>query len=302
MSFLSRKDVLTFDEMLRLCRIFMQRGIDTFRITGGEPLIRRGIGEFIEQLGSYKNASSSISFKRLTLTTNGTLLSEYANLLKRSGVNKVNVSLDTLDPARYHDITRGGDIERAKKGILAARNEGLNVRINMVALRGVNDGEFDNMLRLCGEIDADLCIIEIMPMGAMDKERLERFLPLTEVKEQLSHRWTFVSDRLKTAGPARYIYVAETKTHLGFISPLTENFCADCNRVRLSCNGKLYTCLGQHDHVSLGQLIRENATDDDINRKIDEAIAAKPAGHDFVVDQQMNKVSNTSRYMNMTGG
>lgn len=303
MTFLPRSDVLDYDELLRLCRVFVQHGVRRLRITGGEPLVRRDIGPFFQELGSWlKHSDNRGQLEELTLTTNGSHLAQYAQTLFDAGVRRVNVSLDTLDEARFAKITRRGKLAATLEGIRAARDVGLALRINTVAMAGVNDDEFDTLLAWCGEIGADLCLIETMPMGDTGEDRTSRYLPLLDVKADLSKRWTLTPIPDATGGPARYLRVGETGRRLGLITPMSHNFCATCNRVRLSCTGRLYTCLGQEDGADLRSLIRAGADDAALERAIQDAIARKPKGHDFLLGASEADVSGPQRHMSVTGG
>ncbi|MFT8813761.1 GTP 3',8-cyclase MoaA [Acetobacter fabarum] len=303
MSFLPRADVLDFEELLRLSRVFVLHGVRRLRITGGEPLVRRDIGLFFKELGTWlRHPEQAGRLDELTLTTNGSQLAHYAPILAQAGVRRVNVSLDSLDEQRFAKLTRRGRLAATLEGIRAARAEGLAVRINTVAMAGVNDDEFDALLAWCGEIGADLCLIETMPMGETGEDRAAQYLSLDAVRRSLSQRWTLEPLAYQTGGPARYVRVAQTGQRLGFITPMSHNFCATCNRVRLSCTGQLYTCLGQEEGVDLRNLMREGATDAALEVAIQQAIARKPVGHDFLLDGQTGAVSGPQRHMSVTGG
>ncbi|MCX2564115.1 MULTISPECIES: GTP 3',8-cyclase MoaA [Acetobacter] len=303
MRFLPREDVLSFEELLRLSRVFIRQGVRRLRITGGEPLVRRDIGEFFTELGQWLHHSDQQGMlDELTLTTNGTLLADYAELLYKAGVRRVNVSLDTLDDVRFRQITRRGHLATTLNGIRAARAAGLAVRINTVAMAGVNDDEFDALLSWCGEIGADLCLIETMPMGETGEDRTASYLPLSRVQEQLRTRWSLTPLSDRTGGPARYMRVEKTGQRIGFITPMSHNFCSSCNRVRLSCTGRLYTCLGQEDGIDLREIMRSGGDDAAILTGIEEAISRKPTGHTFLLDEKMGRVSGPARHMSVTGG
>lgn len=303
MTFLPRADVLDFEELLRLCQVFVQHGVKKLRITGGEPLVRKDIGSFFQALGEWlHHPAQQGSLDELTLTTNGSRLGLYAETLFKAGVRRVNVSLDTLDEGRFARITRRGKLSATLDGIRAARAAGLAVRINTVAMAGVNDDEFDTMLSWCGEIGADLCLIETMPMGETGEDRTATYLPLSEVKAQLAKRWTLEPLLDRTAGPARYMRVAETGRRIGFITPMSHNFCDSCNRVRLSCTGRLYTCLGQEDGIDLRDILRSGGDDAALLAGIQTAIALKPRGHDFMLGVRPGEVSGPTRHMSVTGG
>jgi cyclic pyranopterin phosphate synthase len=291
-TFVPRPEVLSLEELARLCGAFIDLGVRKLRITGGEPLVRRDVMELMRGLGARLGAG----LEELTLTTNGTLLAQHAAALYRAGVRRVNVSLDTLDPARFAAITRRGRIERTLEGIAAARAAGLAVRINAVALRGVNEDEFDDLLAWCGAQGHDLCLIETMPLGETGADRAAQYLPLSLVRARLRRRWTLLESSHRTGGPARYFTVAETGRRIGFITPMTHNFCESCNRVRLTCTGVLYLCLGQDDAADLRAVLRGGGADADLRAAIREAIARKPKGHDFIIDRAQ------PRPMSATGG
>jgi cyclic pyranopterin phosphate synthase len=297
MTFLPKRDVLSLEELERLCAAFIRHGVRKLRLTGGEPLVRRDVMRLFQRLG----ARLGNGLDELTLTTNGTQLAKYAGDLARAGVRRVNVSLDTLDPARFTAITRWGRIERVLEGIEAAKAAGLHVKINAVALRGVNEDEIADMLAWCGAHGHDLCLIETMPMGDISEDRTDQYLPLSLVRAGLRRRFTLTETGYKTGGPARYFDVAETGTRVGFITPMTHNFCESCNRVRLTCTGTLYMCLGQDDSADLRAVLRSGASDDALDEAIREAIRRKPKGHDFVIDRRQ-KAPSVARHMSLTGG
>ncbi|MBS4073745.1 GTP 3',8-cyclase MoaA [Ameyamaea chiangmaiensis] len=302
MVFLPRDDVLSFEEMERLCGVFIRSGVRRMRITGGEPLVRRDVLGFFTSLGTWLGRpAGQPGLDELTLTTNGSLLAEYADGLRRAGVRRVNVSLDSLDPARFAAVTRRGKLDKTLAGVKAARAAGLDVRINTVAMAGVNDDEFDDLIRWCGEVGTDLCLIETMPMGNVGEDRAERYLPLSRVRTDLARRWTLEPVAHRTGGPARYVRIAETGRRLGFITPMTHNFCDTCNRVRLSCTGTLYTCLGQEDQCDLRGPLRDGATDTMLTRLIADAVARKRKGHDFLIDPAVRE-RGPARLMSVTGG
>lgn len=303
MSFLPKADILTFEELDRLCAAFIRNGVTRIRITGGEPLVRRDIDLFFQALGRWLHGrDDSGHLDELTLTTNGSLLADHADALARAGVRRVNISLDSLDPERFRRITRRGVLDQTLNGIRAARAAGLAVRINTVAMAGVNDDEFDTLLAWCGEIGADLCLIETMPMGETGEDRTDRYLPLSAVRADLARRWTLEPLPLRTGGPARYLHVRETGRKLGLITPMTHNFCESCNRVRLSCTGQLYTCLGHEGATDLRRPVRDGATDDTLLHLVRQAILRKPKGHDFVIGRQADDPAAIRRHMSVTGG
>lgn len=303
MTFLPREDVLDFEELFRLCRVFVKHGVKRLRLTGGEPLVRKDIGVFLEHLGQWLHyPQQEGGLEELTLTTNGSRLALYAETLFKAGVRRVNVSLDTLDDSRFSQITRRGKLATTLEGIRAARAAGLAVRINTVAMAGVNDDEFDDMLAWCGDIGADLCLIETMPMGETGEDRTATYLPLSKVKMELARRWTLESLPDRTGGPARYMRVAETGRRIGFITPMSHNFCDSCNRVRVSCTGRLYTCLGQEDGIDLREIMRSGGDDAALLSGIQTAIALKPRGHNFMLGAKPGEVQGPARHMSVTGG
>ncbi len=297
MTFLPRRDVLSLEELDRLCAAFIRQGVQKMRITGGEPLVRRDVMRLFASLG----ARLGNGLEELTLTTNGTQLAKYAEGLAGLGVRRVNVSLDTLDAQKFTSITRWGKIERVLEGIQAAKAAGLHVKINAVALRGINEDEIGDMLAWCGEQGHDLCLIETMPMGDIGEDRTDHYLPLSIVRARLRQRFTLLETAFKTGGPARYFDVAETGARIGFITPMTHNFCESCNRVRLTCTGTLFMCLGQDDAADLRAVMRGGASDDELDLALQEAIRRKPKGHDFIIDRRVSKPS-VARHMSLTGG
>ena len=297
MNFVPRAELLTLEELERVCLAFMRRGVERLRFTGGEPLVRRDILRLFERLG----ASLGKGLNEITLTTNGSRLARFAGALKEAGMRRVNVSLDTRDAAKFRAITRLGDLSKVLAGIDAARDAGLAVKINMVALKDINEDEIESMLIWAHERGMDLTLIETMPMGEIDGDRVEQYLPLSVVRARLARRFTLDETGYRTGGPARYVHVAETGGRLGFITPLTHNFCESCNRVRLTCTGTLYMCLGQSDSADLRTPLRASANDDLLDRAITEAITRKPKGHDFIIDRRHN-IPAVSRTMSLTGG
>jgi GTP 3',8-cyclase len=299
MEFLPKKELLTLEELDRVCGAFIRLGVRKLRLTGGEPLVRRNIMTLFRSLGRHLETGA---LDELTLTTNGSQLARYAGELHDCGVRRVNVSLDTLDPAKFTAITRRGRLDQVLDGLEAAKRAGLAVKINTVALRGVNDEELDDLVAWCGDQGFDLVIIEVMPMGDIGGEnRLDQYLPLSVVRARLQRRWTLDESDYRTGGPARYVTVRETGRRLGFITPLTHNFCESCNRVRLTCTGTLYMCLGQEDAADLRTPLRQSEGDEAVEAAIREAIARKPKGHDFIIDRRHNRPS-VSRHMSVTGG
>lgn len=297
MTFLPKKDLLTLEELNRLCTAFIHKGVRKLRLTGGEPLVRKNIMFLVRELGKHVAAGD---LDELTLTTNGSQLAKHAAELADCGVRRINVSLDTLNPDKFRAITRWGDLARVMEGIDAAQNAGLKVKLNAVALRDFNDGEIPEMLRWAHGRGMDLTLIETMPMGEIDEDRTEHYLPLSEMRDRLSEQFTLTDIPYRTGGPARYVTVEETGGRLGLITPMTHNFCESCNRVRLTCTGTLYMCLGQNDAADLRLPLR--ASDDDalLSQAIDEAIGRKPKGHDFVIGR--NNRPAVARHMSVTGG
>ena len=299
MTFLPKADVLSLEELDRLCNAFIRQGVRKLRLTGGEPLVRRNIMWLIDNLGRQIDRGA---LDELTLTTNGSQLAKYADALKAAGVRRINVSLDTLDERKFAAITRWGRLGQVMDGLEAAKRAGLKVKINTVALQGVNDGEFDDLVAWCGAEGHDLTFIEVMPMGEIGGEaRLDQYLPLSRVRAQLAERWTLTESDYRTGGPARYVTVGETGGRVGFITPLTHNFCESCNRVRLTCTGTLYMCLGQEDAADLRAPLRASESDDLLDQAIQDAIARKPKGHDFVIDRSHHGPA-VPRHMSVTGG
>ena len=303
MTFLPKSEVLTLEELERLCGTFIGLGVRKLRLTGGEPLVRKNVMSLVRALGSRIGPKGQPgSLDELTLTTNGTQLTKYAQDLAQAGVRRINVSLDTLDAGAFRAATRWGDLDKVLDGIFAAKSAGLHVKINAVALKGLNEHEFDRMLGWCGEHGFDLCLIETMPLGEINEDRTDQFLPLSLVRERLSANWTLHASDHTTGGPARYFDVAETGTRLGFITPMTHNFCESCNRVRLTCTGTLYMCLGQEDAADLRAPLRDPALGEaGLRAAIAEAITRKPKGHDFIIDRR-RAAPAVARHMSVTGG
>ena len=298
MTFLPKKDLLTLEELETLCRRFMAAGVRKIRLTGGEPLVRRNIMQLIRKIGA--EVKSGL-LEELTITTNGSQLGKMAGELFDAGVRRVNISLDTLDPDRFRAITRWGDLAKVMAGLEAAREAGLGVKINAVALKGGNEDELGDMLAWCGEQGFDMTIIEVMPMGDIGTEnRLDQYLPLSRVRAGLARRFTLTDIPFRTGGPARYVEVGETGRKLGFITPLTHNFCESCNRVRVTCTGQLYMCLGQDDNADLCKALREGG-EAALDAAVAEAITRKPKGHDFIIDRRQSGPA-VRRHMNVTGG
>jgi cyclic pyranopterin phosphate synthase len=298
MTFLPKAELLTLEELDRLCTALVGLGVRRIRLTGGEPLVRRNVMWLVGQLGRHVAAGA---LDELTVTTNGSQLERFAADLFRCGVRRINVSLDTLDRDRFAAITRWGRFDKVMAGIEAAKAAGLKVKINAVALKGVNEDELDRMIAWCGAEGFDLTLIETMPMGEIDGDRTDQYLPLSLVRARLAERWTLTDIPYRTGGPARYVQVGETGGRLGFITPLTHNFCESCNRVRVTCTGTMYMCLGQEDAADLREPLRASESDEPLRQAILEGIARKPKGHDFVIDRRHNRPA-VGRHMSVTGG
>ena len=297
MSFLPKADVLSLEELERVCLAFVRKGVSRIRLTGGEPLVRRDVMKLFAALGD----RIGDGLRELTVTTNGSQLARIASDLHRAGVRRINVSLDTRDPMKFREITRWGDLSKVLAGVDAALAAGLAVKINMVALKDINEDEIEDMLAWAHGRGMDLTLIETMPMGEIDADRTAQYLPLSLVRAQLARRFTLEEMDYRTGGPARYVRVAETGGKLGFITPLTHNFCESCNRVRLTCTGQLFMCLGQNDDADLRGPLRASADDELLDAAIDRAIARKPKGHDFVIDRRHARPA-LARHMSETGG
>ncbi len=298
MTFLPKANILSLEELDRLCSAFVAKGVRKLRLTGGEPLVRRGIMTLVASLARHLRSGA---LDELTLTTNGSQLHRYAADLAAHGVRRINVSLDTLDPAKFRTVTRWGDLDKVLDGIKAAQAAGLAIKINAVALKGVNEDEFETLVRWAHGEGMDLTFIEVMPLGDIGEGRLDQYLPLSMVRARLAERFTLDEIDYRTGGPARYVRVAETGGRLGFITPLTHNFCESCNRVRVTCTGTLFTCLGQEDAADLRSALRASEGNDLLYAAIDEAITRKPRGHDFVIDRR-HKRPALARHMSVTGG
>ncbi len=298
MTFLPKKDLLTLEELERLCSAFIAKGVRKLRLTGGEPLVRKNIMFLVESLGKQIEAGR---LDELTLTTNGSQLTRYAQELHDNGVRRINVSLDTLDEAKFKAITRWGNFRQVMDGIDAAQKAGIKIKLNAVALKDFNDLEIPDMIRFAHGRGMDLTLIETMPMGEIDEDRTDQYLPLSEVRAGLENQFTLRDIPYKTGGPARYVEVKETGGRLGFITPMTHNFCESCNRVRLTCTGTLYMCLGQNEAADLRSALRASDDDEFLATAIDEAITRKPKGHDFIIDRT-HKRPAVARHMSVTGG
>jgi cyclic pyranopterin phosphate synthase len=298
MTFLPKADVLSLEELDRLCSTFIARGVRKLRLTGGEPLVRRGIMTLFSSLSRHLRSGD---LDELTLTTNGSQLAKYAAEIKSYGVQRINVSLDTLDQEKFRAITRWGSLDQVLAGVDAAQDAGLKIKINAVALKGVNDDEFPHLIEWAHGRGMDLTLIEVMPLGEIGEGRLDQYLPLSVVRARLAERYQLGELDYRTGGPARYVRVAETGGLLGFITPLTHNFCESCNRVRVTCTGTLYMCLGQEDAADLRKPLRASESNDLLFAAIDEAISRKPKGHDFIIDRRHQRPA-LARHMSVTGG
>lgn len=300
MRFLPKKDLLSLEELERVTTAFIARGVRKVRVTGGEPLVRKDILALFERLGRRLGQG----LDELTLTTNGTMLSQYADHLRRCGVKRVNVSLDTLDADSFQTITRRGDLHKVLNGIEAALEAGLHVKINTVALKHDNAAEIPEMVEWAHSKGMDMTLIEVMPLGETGEDRIDQYIPLPMIREQLETRWTLndLNERTANAGPSRYVRIEETGGKLGFITPLTNNFCAGCNRVRVTCTGRIYMCLGQDDHVDLRAALRESSAPDmALNEALDKALFRKPEKHDFAIKRRGDTPA-LPRHMSVTGG
>jgi len=298
MNFLPKREVLSLEELDRLCSSFVSLGVKRLRLTGGEPLVRKDIMTLFRSLSRHLDSGA---LEELTLTTNGSQLKRFASELAALGVKRINVSLDSLREDRFKEITRWGRFDQVMDGIEAALAAGIKLKLNAVALRGVNDDEYNEMIRFCHQRGMDVTFIETMPMGEIDHERLDMYLPLSELKRDLAQSWTLEPSAHKTGGPASYVTVKETGGRVGFITPMTHNFCESCNRVRVTCTGTLYMCLGQEDAADLRAPLRASESNGPLTEAILSAIARKPKGHDFIIDRDNNRPS-IGRHMSVTGG
>jgi len=297
MKFLPKKDVLSLEELDRLCNTFIDLGVKKLRITGGEPLVRKNIMQLFNSLG--KKLGKGL--EELTLTTNASQLDRYAKDLFNSGVRRINISLDSLDKSKFKTITRYGDFDKVIKGIMTAKKVGLKIKINAVALKGINDNEILKLVNWCGENKFSLTFIEVMPMGEIGEKRIDQYMELTEVKNLIQTKYSITKDPLRTAGPATYVHCHETDQKIGFITPHTHNFCELCNRVRITCTGEMYMCLGQQDKADLKTPLRKSENNQLLKDAIYEAITRKPKGHDFIINREKEE-KFVPRHMNVTGG
>ena len=298
MTFLPKADLLTLEELDRLCSTFIDKGVTKLRLTGGEPLVRRNLMSLVRSLSRHLATGA---LRELTLTTNGSLLSKYAQELADCGVRRINVSMDTLDADKFRSITRWGDLSKVLAGIDSAQAAGLAVKINAVALKGLNEDEIPALMQWCHGRDMALTLIEVMPMGEIGEGRIDQYVPLSMLRTRLATRFTLTDLPDDTGGPARYVRVSETGGKLGFITPMTHNFCESCNRVRITCTGTIHTCLGHEDASDLRKPLRASPDDALLSATIDRAIGTKPKGHDFIIDRRHNRPS-VSRHMSVTGG
>ncbi|WP_127752402.1 GTP 3',8-cyclase MoaA [Devosia sp. 1566] len=296
MTFLPKREVLSFEEIETIAAAFVQRGVTKLRLTGGEPLVRRDILDLVRSLARHLEHG----LEELTMTTNGSQLSRFAGDLFKAGMRRINVSLDTLDPDRFAQITRRGRMADVMAGIDAAQAAGLQIKINMVAMRGVNEDEIEPMMEWAHGRGMGLTLIEGMPLGEVGLDRVDSYLPLRELRDRLARRWTLSKLDQRTGGPARYMHVAETGGVLGFITPMSHNFCESCNRVRLTATGQLFLCLGQEDQVNLRDALREGGAEA-LDAALDHAMLIKPKGHDFVIDRA-RPAPALGRHMSVTGG
>ena len=298
MTFLPKKDLLTLEELDRLCSVFVEKGVRKLRLTGGEPLVRKNVMHLIKQLSRHLKSGA---LEELTLTTNGSQLSRFAGKLADAGVRRLNISLDTLDKDKFRQITRWGRLGEVMAGVGAAEEAGLKIKINTVALKRFNDAEISEIMRWAHGRGMDMTVIETMPMGEIDEDRTDQYLPLSQLRESLEKQFALTDIPFKTGGPARYVHVEETGGRLGFITPLTHNFCESCNRVRLTCTGTLFMCLGQDDAADLRDALRSSEGNEPVSAAINEAIMRKPQGHDFVIDRSTKRPA-VARHMSVTGG
>ena len=297
MTFLPKNEVLTLEEIERLCENFIELGVSKIRLTGGEPLVRKDIIKLIRNLNLKKN---NTNLKEITLTTNGTLLEKYAKDLKENGIDRINVSIDTIDPKKYNEITRFGNLEKVVAGIKEALNQNIKIKINTVAIKNFNESELENLIIWTDKNKVDITFIEVMPMEETDQSRHLQFAPLNEIYENLDKKFKFIKIDQNTGGPAVYYKSSIISNKVGFITPLTNNFCASCNRVRITSTGKLFMCLGQNDHIDFREILRKDYSNDYIKEKILFAMKIKPKKHDFLIDENIKPY--VRRHMNVTGG
>ena len=297
MTFLPKKEILTLEEIERLCDNFIEMGVKKIRLTGGEPLVRKDIIKLIKKLNKKKD---NTNLNEITLTTNGTLLEKYSRELKDSGINRINVSLDTIDKNKFSKITRFGKLEKVISGIMEAKKNDIKIKINTVAIKNFNENELEELIIWANKLDIDLTFIEVMPMEETDTMRYAQFAPLDEIFNQLNKKFNFEKSDQNTGGPATYYTSKIISNKIGFITPITNNFCASCNRVRITSTGKLFMCLGQNDYVDFREILRGDYSNDYIKKKINYALKIKPKKHDFLIEE--NSKSYMQRHMNVTGG
>jgi cyclic pyranopterin phosphate synthase len=298
MTFLPKADLLTLEELDRLCSAFIAKGVKKLRLTGGEPLVRRNVMSLVRSLSRHLKSGA---LNELTMTTNATQLARHAAELADCGIRRINVSMDTLDPVKFRAITRWGELDKVLAGIEAARAAGLAVKINAVALKNLNEDEIPTLIEWAHGKGMALTLIEVMPMGEIGEGRIDQYVPLSVVRARLAKQYTLTDLAESSGGPARYVHVGETGGKLGFITPMTHNFCEACNRVRITCTGTLHTCLGHEDAADLRKPLRASMDDELLAAAIDRAIGLKPKGHDFIIDRRHNRPS-VSRHMSVTGG
>lgn len=298
MSFLPKKELLSLEELDRLCSTFVELGVKRLRITGGEPLVRKNILQLFKGLSRHLESGA---LDEMTITTNGSQLAKQAADLYATGVRRINISLDTLNPNKFQEITRWGRLPQVLDGIKTAQDAGLKIKINTVALKGINNDEIPDMMQWAHDQGMDYTLIETMPLGDIDGNRTDQYLPLSQVRQSLEQSFTLTPNSYKTGGPARYVDVAETGGRLGFITPLTHNFCESCNRVRVTCTGEMFMCLGQNDNADLRTPMRQSESNELLKQSIREAIDRKPKGHDFIIDRN-TKAPAVPRHMSVTGG
>jgi len=296
MQFLPKAEILSLEELYLLARSFMARGVRTIRLTGGEPLVRRDVIDLVRAIGRHVGQE----LDEVTLTTNGTQLADHADALAKAGVRRINVSLDTRDPATFRALSRRDALPQVLEGIAAAREAGLQVKLNTVAMRGVNDAEIPDLVAWAHSHGHAISLIETMPLGEVDERREDRFLSLSQVRKELAARWTLAPSDARTPGPSRYFEIAETGGRIGFITPMSENFCADCNRLRVTATGQLYPCLGGGERVDLRAALRSQAPDREVAQALDRAMLIKPERHDFRIGTGLSPAQ--PRHMSVTGG
>ncbi len=300
MQFLPKAEILSLEELYHLARSFMARGVRTIRLTGGEPLVRRDVIDLVRAIGRHAKSLGGRELDEITLTTNGTQLAGHADALARAGVRRINVSLDTLDPSTFHRLSRRDALPQVLEGIAAAKAAGLQIKLNTVAMRGVNDSEIPDLVAWAHSQGHAISLIETMPLGEVDEAREDRFVPLSQVRAKLAQCWTLTPSEARTPGPSRYYEIAETGGRIGFITPMSENFCAGCNRLRVTATGQLYPCLGGGERVDLRAALRSQTPDREVADALDRAMAIKPFAHDFQIGSGLAPAQ--PRHMSVTGG